>query len=62
MLLFYCEDNYYGNLFFGMGSVIETIQQGLQDSEWKSVSEKFIERNQHRLGRYQTEKLRKAFP
>ena len=60
--LFYCEDNYYGNLFFGMGSVIETIQQGLQDSEWKSVSEKFIERNQHRLGRYQTEKLRKAFP
>tara|TARA_Y100000589_G_C27188117_1_gene643540 strand:+ start:2742 stop:3725 length:984 start_codon:yes stop_codon:yes gene_type:complete len=60
--LFYCEDSYFGSLFFGLSSVIEAIEQGLQDSEWKIVSEMFIERNQHRLGKYQIGKLRKAFP
>ena len=60
--LYYCEDKYFGSLFFGIASVVEAIQQSIQDSEWKSVSEKFIERNQHRLGKYQTAKLRKAFP
>ncbi len=60
--LYYCEDSYFGSLFFGMNSVIEAIEQGLQDSEWKPVSKMFIERNKHRLGKYQTDKLRKAFP
>jgi len=48
--LLYCEYKYFGNLFFGINSVIETIQEGLQDTEWKKVSELFIERNKHRLG------------
>lgn len=60
--LLYCEYKYFGNLFFGINSVVETIQEGLQDTEWKRVSELFIERNKHRLGKSKSEYLRSVFP
>ena len=60
--LYYCEDKYFGSLFFGIASVVESIQQSIQDSEWKSVSENLLSVINTVLGKYQTAKLRKAFP
>lgn len=60
--LFYCEYKYFGNLFFGINSVIETFQQGLEGSEQKKVSDFFIKRNEHRLSQAKIDYLRQVFP
>lgn len=47
--LFYAEDSYFGSIFFGIGSVIETIQEGVSADNHAKIASLFVKRNDHRL-------------
>lgn len=60
-VLFYSEWNFFRDLFFTTGSVVNAIKASLAPEQWRAVRDLFIERNQHRLKPGQIDKLNRAF-
>ena len=59
--LYLVEYKFFGSLFYGVGSVVETIKEQVPDTSWKAVIDLFVERNSHRLKDSHIKKLRAAF-
>ncbi|MBW7875615.1 MAG: hypothetical protein H3C47_06490 [Candidatus Cloacimonetes bacterium] len=55
------EWNFFRNIFYTTGTVVNTIKSSLAPEEWRAVRDLFVQRNQHRLKASQIQKLNNAF-